>query len=232
MIAADIARIATLGAPVLCLDTCSILDIMRDPTRESVQAHEGAAALQLLSALEAGPRLTCLVADQVLLEFDEYSAEILQETENGLKKFLGNVARVQSVIAAFGGSGSIELSHFTAHSSRSKAVVDRIMAAAQRAPQHPEIASRALLRVNQARTPARKGKESMKDCVVIETYLDTVTALRAAGLRSKIVFASSNTKEYVGPLGGPLKADIGQEFANLGIEYAPNLAAAKHSLGL
>jgi hypothetical protein len=231
MIAADIARIATLGVPVLCLDTCSILDIMRDPTRESVQAHERAAALQLLSALETG-RLICLVADQVLLEFDEYSAEILQEAENGLKKFLGNVARVHAVVAAFGGSGSIELSHFTAHSSRSKAVVDRIIAAAQRAPQRPEIASRALLRVNQARTPARKGKESMKDCVVIETYLDTVTALRAAGLRSKIVFASSNTKEYVGPLGGPLKADIAEEFANLGIEYAPNLAAAKHSLGL
>jgi hypothetical protein len=96
----------------------------------------------------------------------------------------------------------------------------------------PEIASRALLRLNQARTPARKGRDSMKDCVVIETYLDAVGELRAAGLESKIVFVSPNTKDYAGEPGRALKPDLAQEFATLGMEYAPNLAAAKHLLGM
>jgi hypothetical protein len=38
----DVARIASLGLPVLCTDTCSVLDIMRDPTRDSARAHERA----------------------------------------------------------------------------------------------------------------------------------------------------------------------------------------------
>ena len=99
-------------------------------------------------------------------------------------------------------------------------------------PAAAHIASRAFLRLNQARAPARKGKDSMKDCVVIETYLDVAARLRAAGLKSKIVFASSNTKDYTGDTRRALRPDLAEEFALLEMEYAPNLAAARHLLGL
>jgi hypothetical protein len=72
----------------------------------------------------------------------------------------------------------------------------------------------------------------MKDCVVIETYLDVVSALRVAGLASRIVFASSNTADYANEQHGVLNADLQAEFTPLNIQYAPNLAAAKHWLGL
>jgi hypothetical protein len=42
---ADFARLAALGAPILCFDTCTVLDIMRDPTRETVRDHEQLAAV-------------------------------------------------------------------------------------------------------------------------------------------------------------------------------------------
>jgi hypothetical protein len=32
--------------------------------------------------------------------------------------------------------------------------------------------------MNAARTPARKGKESMKDCVIVEAYLEAAQQLR------------------------------------------------------
>ena len=48
----------------------------------------------------------------------------------------------------------------------------------------------------------------MKDCVVIESYLDIVSSLRTAGLTSKIVFVSSNTRDYAGETGRALKADF------------------------
>ncbi|KVD94543.1 hypothetical protein WI90_07765 [Burkholderia ubonensis] len=83
------------------------------------------------------------------------------------------------------------------------------------------------------RTPAQKGKDSMKDCVVIETYLDAVKALRNSGLSSRIVFLSSNIKDYTGKeSGGLLNADLGKEFANLNIDYARNASQAKYLLGL
>jgi hypothetical protein len=85
--------------------------------------------------------------------------------------------------------------------------------------------------VNRAITPARKGKDSVKDCVVIETYLEAVGALRDAGAAMPIVFASSNVKDYCDE-SGRLKSDIVQEFAALRLEFAPNLGAAKHFLGI
>jgi hypothetical protein len=181
MTAADIASIVALGAPVLCLDTCTILDVMRDPTRETARTHERLAALELLSAIETGPSLVGLVADQVRLEFAEHVQAVEEEAERALKKLRSQMARIDELTAVFGGSGKTDLSHLINHVSRSRAVVDRYVAAARSASQSSHIASRALLRLNQARSPAKKGKDSMKDCVVIETYLDVVASLRAAG---------------------------------------------------
>jgi predicted nucleic acid-binding protein len=228
----DVAWLVASGVPVLCLDTCTVLDVMRDPTRESVRAHEQQAALDLLSAMEAGTDLEGLIAEQVRFEFDANAKAVEEEAVRALRKLRDDITRVDAVAAVFGAVGQADLRHLDDHVARSRAVVDRWMAAVKLVPQGAEIASRALLRVNQVRTPARKGRDSMKDCVVIETYLDAITAARAAGLTSKVVFVSSNTKDYAGEIGTALKQDLAQEFANIGIEYAPNLAAAKHLLGL
>ena len=72
----------------------------------------------------------------------------------------------------------------------------------------------------------------MKDCVVIETYLEIARGLRAGGLAAKIVFVSSNTRDYAGETGSTLRPDLAREFATLNMEYAPNLAAARNFLGL
>jgi hypothetical protein len=64
-----VAAWAAAGVPILCFDTCSILDIVRDPTRDTARDHEARAALQLVEAMEQG-RLIGLVAAQVRLEFD------------------------------------------------------------------------------------------------------------------------------------------------------------------
>jgi hypothetical protein len=231
MSAGDIARVAALGAPVLCFDTCTVLDLMRDPTRESVRAHERQAALDLLEAMETGADLVALMAEQVGLEFRENAKTVEDEGVQALKKLRDQLARIDSVAAVYGGAGQTSLSHLDDHIGRARAVVDRWIEAATLAAQGPDIASRAWLRLNRSRTPASRGKDSMKDCVVIETYLDVVGELRAAGLDAKIVFVSANTKDYAGEPGTTLKADLAQEFAALSMEYAPNLAAAKHLLG-
>lgn len=229
---ADIAGLVALGAPILCFDTCAVLDIMRDPTRETVRDHEQRAALDLLTAIEAGTNLVGLVAEQVRLEFDNNADAVAQEAKRALQKLREQIARIDAVAAVLGSHGRTDLRHLEDYADRSRAIVDRLMAAVTSVPQSPEIASRALLRLNQVRTPARKGKDSMKDCVVIESYLDIISSLRAAGLTSRVVFVSSNTKDYAGGTGRSLNPDLAEEFFKMGTEYAPNLAAAKYSLGL
>jgi len=231
MPARGIVRVAALGAPVLCFDTCTLLDLIRDPTRESVRPHERQAALDLLKAMETSADPIALMAEQVALEFRKNAKMVEDESAKALEKLRIQLARIDAIAAVYGGDGQASLSHLDDHMVRARAVVDRWMSVATPAAQGPDIASRALLRLNQVRTPARKGKDSMKDCVVIETYLDIIGKLRAAGLNSKIVFVSSNTRDYAGEPGTTLKADLAQEFAKLDIEYAPNLAAAKHLLG-
>lgn len=228
----DIASIIQLGAPVLCNDTCTVLDLMRDPTRDSVSVGERQYALALLGALESGSQLVGLVADQVSLEFNANRQGVENETSQALARLKAQIGRVEAVASVYGSVGQASLIHLDDHVLRASAIADRWMKASQRAPQGPNIASRALLRLNQALTPAKKGKDSMKDCVVIETYLEAAAELRAGGLTAPIVFVSSNVRDYAGETGSKLKPDLAAEFANLGLEYAPNLSAAKHLLGL
>lgn len=80
----DAHAIASKDVPVLCIDTCSILDIMRDPTRETVKPHDRQAAIDLVVAAEAG-NLICLMAEQVAIEFAVHDQPVQEEAERNLK---------------------------------------------------------------------------------------------------------------------------------------------------
>ena len=72
----------------------------------------------------------------------------------------------------------------------------------------------------------------MKDCVILETYLEHIRKIRDEDIMTPAVFVSSNTKDYAGISGVSVRDDIRTEFDELGLEYAPNMAAAKHFLEL
>lgn len=224
----DIAAVVQANVPVLCVDTCSILDLMRDPTRDTVLVRDRRAAIDLLSAGESGA-LVCLLAEQVAFELAANLPEVQRDAEQALATLKSQLNRIDEVAIAYGSSGRADISHLDDHVVRALGVVNRWEEASIKATQSAEIAGRAFVRVNQARTPARKGKESMKDCVVIETYLDECTQLRSSGFSCPIVFLSSNTKEYLNETRN-LKSDIAGEFAALGVEFASSFSAAKHFL--
>jgi hypothetical protein len=227
----ELAQVVRRGAPILCADTCTILDVMRDPTRESIRLHERTAAIELVALMEAGADIVGLIAEQVHIEFSEHADRVQTEADEAMSKLRDQITLVDAVSAAFGGRGVTDLGHLHGHVLRTREIVDRWIRASVLVTQTPEIAARAFARLNQARTPARKGKDSSKDCLVIETYLDVISSLRAAGLTSKIVFVSSNKDDYSGKAASTLKPDLQKEFSALSIDYAPNMAAAKHFLG-
>jgi hypothetical protein len=229
--AVDIAAIVAGGAPVLCIDTCSLLDIVRDPRRDTARPHEAVAAHDLVAAAEDG-RLTILIAPQVVGELGDNRAKVEGETTAALEKLREMARRIDGLVAAFGVAGTMDTSHLAGHVDRASALLDRWLSAAFTIVEGPEIAARAFDRVRTARTPSRQGKENMKDCAVIETYLEVVAAFRSAGGTTKAVFVSANTNDYAGDVGVVLKGDLAAEFAALELEYEPNLAAAKHALGL
>jgi hypothetical protein len=225
-----ISHLAGLGLPVLCVDTCTVLDVVRDITRENVTYADVRAGLELLDMAEAGPGLTVLMAEQVSLEIASNIANVEQEAQSALEKFFSQAQRIHDVAEAYGARGPLQISHLNGHVSRARPVLSRWVQVAQIVPHNDGVASRAFRRVNGPRTPARLGKESMKDCVIVEAYIEAASQLRGAGLTAPIVFASSNTKEYFAPNSRHLNVDIAADFAAVSIEYAPNWGATKHSL--
>ena len=225
-------KIASEDLPILCLDTCSILDILRDPTRREQRVHEHQSSLALLEEAETNNNLCVLIADQVYEEFSCHVDEIQHEAEEALKKFMRQMERVDSLVNLHGSSGRVLASHWNDHVQRSRNVANRWIDVSLRIEQSDDIMSKAALRSSQAITPARKGKDSIKDCIVLETYYDCVRCLREIGLTSFVVFCSSNTRDYTDMGSSAIRQDIENEFDGLGLRYAPNMGAAKHLLGL
>lgn len=228
--AAEVGELISLGLPILCVDTCTVLDVIRDITREPMRVSDAHAGLKILESAEASGKIVVLVAEQVTLEMAANGQQVRDEAEANLTKFTEQAERIHDLALAFGASGVMSTAHLSGHVGRAQGVLDRWVAVAWKAAQSPDVLGRAFGRVNLARTPARRGKDSMKDCVVVETYLETAQQLRFAGLTSPIVFASSNTKDYRQPASSHLQADIAADFAALSIEYAPNFGAAQHLL--
>lgn len=230
--AAESGRLIALGAPIICLDTCTILDVMRDPCRDTAQAHNALASMQLLKAIESKTSLVALLADQVQAELNDHLPDIELEAVGALTKLKARVHRVDAIAAVFGVPASANLRHWDQHVTRTKSAVDRWIKGSEPAPQSPNVQNHAFARVMQVRSPARKGKDSLQDCVVLETYLEVVRDLRSQGLTSKVVLASSNTSDYAVGTTGQLKPDLAVEFAALGMEYAQSFGLAKYLLGV
>lgn len=222
--------IPVAGVPVLCIDTCSILDIMRDPTRETARPNDRQAAIHLVTAAETGD-LRCFMAEQVAIEFSEYDQPIQDEADRNLKKLCEQINRINKLAAVYGATSVVDLSHLDNHVATARAVVNRWLVQLGTVTPSAEAPAKAFARMNAGIAPARRGKDSSKDCLVYETVLEQVSALRGAGVTAPIVFLSSNTNEYLTE-GKTLKPEIAVEFGELSLVYAPNMSAAKYALGL
>ena len=216
--------------PVLCVDTCSILDVMRDPTRDTARPADRQVAIDLVTLAEAGG-VHFFMPQQVATEFADYDQSIQEEATRNLKKLRDQVARVNTLVGVYGSSAVVDLNHFDDYVVRARGVVARWLAQLKVISPSPHAPTKAFARVNAGIAPAKRGKDSSKDCLVFETVLEMAAAARAAGATHPIVFLSSNTADYLTE-GKSLKPDIAKEFLALGVEYAPNIGAAKHALGL
>ena len=221
-----------MDTPVLCLDTCIILDILRDPARDDVRVHEHEASLALLSAAQAGTVLKALVAEQVAREFLDNVERVQNDARQGLRRRTREIGKLNTLVALYGTSRPIKLAHWDDHDKRTRRAANRWFQASTTVRESSSTVPNAFLRLNEARSPARRGKQSMKDCVILETYLEHIRFLRDEGRTASAVFVSSNTGDYAADDKTTVRDDIKHEFQSLGLEYAPSMGAARGLLKL
>jgi PIN domain len=223
---------SSVEMPILCFDTCTLLDIIRDPTRDMHSSHDVEAGLKILEVLE-NKKLIGVIAKQVSDELLEHTDRIQRETDEVLNKLQKQISRVNKTIGLFGAEGITSVAHWSNHALRARVIVDRLLAASYCVCHSSSAVAKAMDRSLNGKTPSSKGKDSVKDCLIIETYLESIQLLRTQGLMGKVVFTSSNTKDYSDSIRrGVVKQDLAAEFFPLTIEYASSLGMAKHLLGI
>lgn len=230
---AIVHRASALCVPVLFIDTCSLLDIVRAPVREQVGAHDIAAVHTLLDRVEAQPsRLTIVLNEQVQREFNEHIDEVEGETERELTKSAGRIngilKRMTAFPAASGIPAAIDLS-VQGFPNQGRLVAERIIRASLIVADDDQQKTKAFDRVNRAAPPAARGKDSMKDCVITETFLRIAGELKAAGFAQKIVFTTSNKNDYEQSHSG-LHPALRLEFSAVAMEYSPTWSAVRYEL--
>jgi hypothetical protein len=70
----------------------------------------------------------------------------------------------------------------------------------------------------------------MKDCVIIESYLDVAGRLRGAGHPGRLVFCTTNTSDYTASSRRRLHADLVADFDRVGLAAAFDLLAARYAI--
>ncbi|SCX21313.1 hypothetical protein DSM25558_2899 [Agrobacterium sp. DSM 25558] len=226
----DDVQLASKNLPTLCIDTCSILDVFRDPTRDAVRASDGKAYLSLIQASVDG-RLSCLIAQQVQIEFALHDQRIQDEAAKAIERLRKQFVKLSEITAVFGSPNEIDFSHLDDHVDRARANLERWFATFHSLLPDAQTEARAFGRVRGNRAPAQRGKDTWQDCMILETYLEAGRLLRAGGNTAPFIFLSSNTLEYF-TQARILKHEIAEDFGPSLIQYAPTAGAALHALGL
>src|SRR5581483_10267701 len=86
-IADTAARVAAAGVPVLFLDTCSILDVIRAPVRALDKCVEAASELVAM-ATASSPRCSLVVGSFVPVEWNSRAQDVLNEMTKHLDRRL------------------------------------------------------------------------------------------------------------------------------------------------
>ena len=228
-----VARLVSDDAPVLLLDTCIILDIVRAPIREPIGVHDIKAIRALLTRMTQTPSaVSFVITEQVKHEFleniDAVEKETLAELRKAEKTFKGILARMAALSPVHSIPSGIDLLSL-GFPERGRQLAERIVKKSIVLKNSNDDKVNAVDRVRRAKPPARRGKESVKDCLITESYLRLARSLQSVGFFRNVVFATSNTKDYQQGQRN-LHPALRMEFSAVGLEYSPCWSAARHEL--
>lgn len=198
--ASVVAQLTVAPKPVICLDTCDILEVVqcldweKPGTPRSVKCIE--PARRLLNTLAADPdRAVVVITDLVRMEWNQNIKFIQQKAE----RFLENVDSIVSFPYQAAGFVGTVLPVYDSLSPKTLvadlvALSTALLNHATRLGREVAVDKRALDRVMTKKRPSHDGH--IKDSINFEHYLAFARQLRAKGFVQDIVFVSKNRKDY------------------------------------
>jgi hypothetical protein len=225
-IAAAAAQLSADDRPVLFLDTCVIVDIIRTTIR-CMGTHYVQRAIDLHGMLTSvPPGCALVVASVVPAEWGSHAPRTRDEVRNQLARIQDQAQHFHAACGALGVGLAYGLPAYPAANLHdrlfdlSREILDRGVVL------EPDggCATRAIGRVVAKLAPSRQGGE-MKDCVIAEECLELARQLRSNGFARKCVFCTSNTNGY----GNPDPA-LAADFLAVNLTFTTNLPWALHEI--
>ncbi|WP_203077183.1 hypothetical protein [Falsiroseomonas ponticola] len=218
--------IAEAGLPILIPDTCALLDIIQAPVRDTFRVEDAMAIRRVLHALDGTPpRLVAVVPELVPAEFADNVARAEREVTEGLARLDSEAQAAARRMGWLDGAAPDPMPALgeRGHPAFGRTLANQALTRAVLVRHSVDDRDRASLRVLLNTAPSRRGSQSYKDCLIVETSLAFVREYRACGGAAAVAFLSSNTKDYME--GRSVRAPLNDNFDDLGITFVSRWSA-------
>jgi hypothetical protein len=222
-------QIIAADLPVIFLDSCILLDVIRAIKRRYTNHVE--QAVRLVAFATAAPR-KCMVAISHIVqhEWNENELNLRDEATRHLREMQEYSGHFHDACDALNIARPFGKAAYSALS-----VADRLHDLSRQLRDcsviidHDDACSgRAMQRVMRNIPPSRQGGEA-KDCGIIEECLAVSRQLHRAGFGRKRVFCTSNVNDYC-ERPPQLHAQLATDFADVGLRFTGNLSWGVHDL--
>ena len=223
-LSATVAQILTTPAPLLVVDTCSVLDVTRSLYRPEAPTRSlGMGKMAVRASTSRPPKLHIILFDEI---------------EHELRRNLpGEIARLRTQMIKLSAAGDVSLSKLSRlwwrycvrkTEGSLSAFPDTWKEAGHRVSLEAACVPRAKTRLAAGIKPGRRGSANLGDCLITEQLLELTTQLRSAGFAREILFVSSNAKDYGA---STLKAPLNIQFSSLMIDFYQDVQGAMTQIG-
>lgn len=227
------SEIIKIDKPLLFIDTCTILDIVRVLYRDEIPNSNTDSALKIIELSQQG-ELQLIIADKVEEEFSKH----IDATINSVEKEISNLNKRVVSIAQFQESISkmqlniSDLNSLKCH-NEAGSVAKKLLEECLTIKRNDTYIVNARKRVEAGQAPAKRGKAEQSDCEIIECFFDMCLKLRHKNFMERITFITSNTSDFgsIGKPHSPLDSEFQEADANFttGLGHALYLNGYKFS---
>jgi PIN domain len=223
--------IVAMPAPVLMLDTCTLLDVARAPLRGSSSTI--VPTIDLVKLATQSPKgIHVVLSYTVEDEWDRNINTIVAEVRNHIRNIRKSLLSLRTACTPLSIPLPAELAtHVDPLAEHLNNLAKQLYDSGLVLGRDEDSCRRAVTRLHLGEPPAKRGESSSGDCLIVEHCLALCRSLRAARFAHACVFVSSNTNDYCSGSRG-LHKQLAAEFQAIELQFARNLGEARSLLGV
>ena len=231
-LAAVVADLLACPRPVLCLDTCDLLDVIQCVAEGKARRLEHVR--RLVDTLARRPDCVQLVISYLVpVEWAQNQATVLDEVERKTRRVDEDIAEIYrawqhagaplpGLLPSYAGAGL---------PAALAALAGSVLGWATVLDREDACIGRALDRVQRKARPSHAGM--VKDSIHLEHYLELCRQLSASSFPGRKVFVSANKADFwEAKIKADIHPDLALQLAAVGLEFFGSLEAALGSLGI